>query len=124
MDHFDRVVTDPSIRAGDVQRFLVSAEPGEPYLGRYRAFATSGATGAPGLFLYSHDEFAQWVAVGLGRLLRLGIGPDTRLIAIGAPGNMHISRQLVAALQAGRHGVPRLSVATPLPELVAALDAY
>jgi phenylacetate-CoA ligase len=124
MDQFDRIVTDPSIRSADVRRFLAGAGPGDSYRGGYRVFATSGSSGTPGLFLYSHGEFADWIAVGVARLLRVGVGPDTRLIAIGAPGDVHITRQLFAAFQRGRPGVPRLSVETPLPELVAALNGY
>jgi phenylacetate-CoA ligase len=122
MDHFDAIVTDPSVRVTDVHRFLGTAAPGESFRGRYRVFATSGSTGTPGLFVYSHDEFAHWIAAGLARLLRVGVGPDTRLVAVGAPNDVHITRQLFAAFQAGREGVPRLSVATPLAETVEALN--
>ena len=52
------------------------------------------------------------------------VTPETRLIAIGAPGDVHITRQLFAAFQAGRQEVPRLSVTTPLGEMVEALNAY
>jgi phenylacetate-CoA ligase len=37
---------------------------------------------------------------------------------------VRITRELFAAFQRGRSGVPRLSVETPLPELVAALNGY
>src|SRR6266487_6402631 len=46
------------------------------------------------------------------------------ILAIGAPSPLAITRQLFADLQAARPDVPRLSVATPLPELVEALNAY
>jgi len=124
MEGFDSVVTDPRLRADDLRAFLTHAEPGDSFLGEYRVFGTSGATGVPGLFVYSHGEFAHWVAVGLARLARLGVTADTRLIAIGAPGDVHITRQLFAAFQAGREGVPRLSVVTPTAELVDALNGY
>jgi phenylacetate-coenzyme A ligase PaaK-like adenylate-forming protein len=103
-DELDRIVTDPRLRMEDLQRFLGEAEPGAAYRDAYRVFATSGSTGAPGLFVYSLAEFAEWTAVGLARLARLGVGPETRLIAIGAPGDVHITRQLFAAFQAGRAG--------------------
>jgi phenylacetate-coenzyme A ligase PaaK-like adenylate-forming protein len=37
---------------------------------------------------------------------------------------VHITRQLFASFQAGRQGVPRLSVVTPVAEAVEALNAY
>jgi phenylacetate-CoA ligase len=124
MEQFDRVVTDAHLRAADLTAFLSEEEPGSSYRGVYRVFATSGASGEPGLFVYSHEEFAHWIAVGLARLARIGVGPETRLIAIGAPGEAHITRQLFAAFQAGRRGVPRLSVLTPLAEMVEELNRY
>jgi len=124
LEEFERVVTDPRLRLDDLRAFLAAAEPGASFHGAYRVFATSGATGEPGLFVYTHDEFARWIAVGLARIARLGVTADTRLIAIGAPGDVHITRQLFAAFQAGREGVPRLSVVTPTADLVDALNAY
>jgi phenylacetate-coenzyme A ligase PaaK-like adenylate-forming protein len=50
--------------------------------------------------------------------------PQTRFVAIGAPGAVHITRQLFAAFQAGGDEVPRLAVTTPMADMVAALDAY
>lgn len=124
MEHFDRIVTDPVLRIGDLEAFLADADPGDAFRDAYRVFATSGATGIPGLFVYSHEEFAHWIAVGLAALARAGVTPETRLIAIGAPSDMHITRQLFAAFQAGREGVPRLSVTTPFAETVEALNDY
>ena len=123
MEQFDRIVTDPALRLADLEAFL-DAEPGDSYRGWYRLFATSGSTGVPGLFVYAQVEFAHWIAVGLAALARLGVTPETRLIAIGAPGDVHITRQLFAAFQAGREGVPRLSVTTPLDESVDVLNEY
>ena len=124
MEQFDRVVTDPQLRRGDLEAFVGAAQPDDLYQGRYRVFSTSGATGVPGLFVYALDEFAEWVALGLSRLVRVGVGPETRLLAIGAPSDAHITKQLFAAFSAGREGVPRVNVTTPLPELLDALDEY
>jgi phenylacetate-CoA ligase len=102
MEQFDRVVTDPALRLADLEAFLADAEPGAAYRGDYRVFGTSGSTGIPGVFVYSHEEFAHWIAVGLAAFARAGVTPETRLIAIGAPSDLHITRQLFAAFQAGR----------------------
>ncbi len=124
MEQFESVMTDPLLRRSDVEAFVRNALPGDLYKGRYRVFSTSGSTGVPGLFVYTPDEFADWTAVGLSRLVRAGVGPDTRLLAIGAPSDEHITKQLFAAFSGGRKGVPRVNVATPLPELLDALDEY
>jgi phenylacetate-coenzyme A ligase PaaK-like adenylate-forming protein len=124
MEQFDRVVTDPRIRLADVTTFLDATEHGRLYRGEYRVFSTSGTSGAPGLFLYSQQEFAHWVGVFLRTFVRIGVTPGTRLVGIGAPSELHLSRQTIAALQAGRGDAPRLSVTTPLDEMVAALNDY
>jgi phenylacetate-CoA ligase len=124
MEQFDRIVTDPRVRRRDVEAFVAEGRLGDLHEGRYRVFATSGSTGAQGIFVYAPHEFAEWIALGLSRLARLGVSAQTRLVSIGAPGDAQITKQLFAAFSAGREGVPRVTVATPLPETVATLNAY
>ena len=124
MDQFDRVVTDPRLRRRDLEGFLGAADAGELYHDEYRIFSTSGTSGLSGLFAYSQSEFAHWVAVFLRSLVRLGATAETRVVGIGAPSPLHLSRQVSAALQAGHSGAPRLAVTTPMPEMVAALNGY
>jgi phenylacetate-CoA ligase len=124
MDNFDRIVTDSRLRRTEVEAHLTGADPGRPLLGRYRVFATAGTTGLRGLFLYSDEEFATWIATCLRGMASWGLTPATRLAGIGSPSPLHISNQLYAVLLAGRpSGMPRLTVTTPLPDLVAALNA-
>jgi phenylacetate-coenzyme A ligase PaaK-like adenylate-forming protein len=124
MEELDRVVANPRVRLADLESFLSAADRGELFLDEYRVFSTSGTSGAPGLFLYSREEFAHWVAVALRTFVRIGVTLDTRLVGIGAPSPLHLSQQMIAALQAGRGAAPRLSVTTPLHEMVAALNEY
>jgi phenylacetate-coenzyme A ligase PaaK-like adenylate-forming protein len=124
MDELDRVVTDRRLRLAGLEPFLAAADAGALYHGEFRVFSTSGTSGVPGLFVYSQAEFAHWVAVFLRSFARLGLTPDTRIVGIGAPSALHLSQQVIAAMQAGRSGAPRVSVTTPLEEMVAALNAY
>jgi phenylacetate-coenzyme A ligase PaaK-like adenylate-forming protein len=124
MEQFDRIVTDRRLRLADLEPFLARADAGALYLGEYHVFSTSGTSGVPGLFLYSQAEFAHWVAVFIRSFARLGMTPETRIVGLGAPSALHLSQQVIAAMQAGRGGAPRLSVATPVDEMVAALNAY
>jgi phenylacetate-CoA ligase len=73
MEEFDRIATDLRLRLEDVRTFVERAEAGEEFAGAFRAFGTSGATGIPGLFVYTHAEFAEWTAAGLARLARVGV---------------------------------------------------
>jgi putative adenylate-forming enzyme len=125
MDNFDRIVTDPRLRRADLDAHLAGPDPAKPYLGSYRVFATAGTTGLRGLFVYSAEEFASWIATCLRGMTSWGVTPATRMAGIGSPSPLHISQQVYATLLAGRpSSAPQVTVTTPLPELVAALNAY
>jgi phenylacetate-CoA ligase len=124
VDEFDRIVTDRRIRLADLQAHLDGPDAEALFLGRYLAFATSGTSGLRGLIVYSESEFNHWVAVSLRVFARIGITASTRLVAIGAPHHLHITRRLFLALGSSRPDMPRLSVLTPLDEIVDALNAY
>ena len=133
MDSFDDIVTDPRLRRADLEAHLAGPDPARSYLGEYRVLTTSGTTGRRGIFAVTEDEAAIWIAGSLRSGIRAGFGPQSRMIGIGTPSRSHLTRQLFGPLrdaqaQAARmRGVPAppdLSAATPLPELVAALNAY
>src|SRR5215217_2447958 len=61
MEHFDELVTDPTVRLADVEARLTTLSGGDELFGeRYRVASTSGSTGRRGLFLWDPDE---WGAV-------------------------------------------------------------
>ena len=69
------------------------------------------------------DEFAVGGGTCLRGMASWGLGPAARLAGIGSPSPLHISSAAYAVLLAGKpSSVPRLTVATPLPKLVAALN--
>jgi phenylacetate-coenzyme A ligase PaaK-like adenylate-forming protein len=74
--------------------------------------STSGTTGVRGVFVFTGDEFTQWVAPVIRATARMGVTPTTRLVGIGAPGTLHLTKQQFAVLQAGQEGAPQLSVTT------------
>jgi phenylacetate-coenzyme A ligase PaaK-like adenylate-forming protein len=131
MGHFDEIVTDGRLRRGQVEAHLAGPSAGE-LLGGFRVFSTAGSTGRRGVFAYSAAEFAVWMAAQVRMLHTMGVTASMRVAAVGAPDPVHLSRQVFAALAAGRPAavtagrpaVPDLSVTTPLPELVSALNAY
>jgi phenylacetate-coenzyme A ligase PaaK-like adenylate-forming protein len=123
MAEFDRIVTDPAVTRSKLERLLEQESDG--VCGTYRFFSTSGTTGEPALLVYSQDEFAHWVGVTMRTLAEAGVTPETRLVGIGAPNPLHISRRLVDAIRAVRGGdMPKLYVTTPLAELVEALNEH
>ena len=124
MENFDRIVTDPEVTLAGVEEHLRGEQAGEPLLGRYRVLATSGTTGLRGYVLMSDDEFETWMALHMRVFAAIGIGPGTRVAAIGAPSPLHWSRRLFEALRSGREDAPSLTVATPAAETLGALNAY
>ena len=123
MERFDEVVCDPRLRLADLKAHL-EAGSAEPFLGEYRVASTSGTTGRRGVFAFTRREFGVWTAVCLRAMRRVGAAPGARLVAIGAPSPAAVTRQLFADFMAATPGAPRLSVVTPVPELVEALNAF
>jgi hypothetical protein len=77
MEHFDELVTDPTVRLADVEAHLATLSGGDELLGgRYRVASTLGTTGRRGLFLWDQGEWAavlasynrsfDWAGVGAG----------------------------------------------------------
>jgi phenylacetate-coenzyme A ligase PaaK-like adenylate-forming protein len=124
MAEFDRVVTDPRLRRADLERHVSSERAGESLLGQYRVVGTGGTTGQRGLAVY--DDVAWEIAVAC--MLRLmavqEISANDRLLGIGAPTPLHMTNRLFAELRSASTDAPSVTLTTPLPEVVAALNDY
>ena len=69
MEHFDQVVTDPSVRKEEVCRHISDlGNIGKPFLGKYMVWTTSGTTGTPGIFLEDKNWDAVITAVNVLRM--------------------------------------------------------
>ena len=71
--------------------------------------------------VFTADEAAVWRAVSARPMMRIGIGSSlSRFAALGSPSPVHVTRQVLVP-----PGVPTppISAATPIAELVAALNA-
>ena len=123
MDEWDRIVCDPRLKRSQVEAHAVSARAAEPYLGDFEVFSTSGASGLRGLFVYGARDWQLVLAHAMRVLARTGARPGERAIGIGAPPGVHMSQRIYEALGSGAT-VPKLSVLTPLDEIVAALNAF
>jgi phenylacetate-CoA ligase len=124
MAEFDRIVTDRRLRLADAERHLAGDRAGEPLFGEYRVVASGGTTGMRGVVVYDQPAWEVAVASVLHLLKVQGVSADTRVLGIGSPTPLHMTNRLFAELRAGRADAPRLSVTTPLPDVVEALNAY
>ena len=52
MEHFDQLVTDPTVNLAEVEAHLAALHGNERLHGRYWVAATSGTTGRRGIFLW------------------------------------------------------------------------
>ena len=69
MEHFDDVVTDPSLHKVDVSRHIADlANIGKPFMGKYMVWTTSGTTGTPGIFVEDKNWDAVITAVNVLRM--------------------------------------------------------
>ncbi len=124
MEQWDRIVTDPRLRLRDAEAHLAGDRPGALLLGEYRVCATSGTTGERATVAYDRAGWCQVVANILRFVAMSGAPAGSRLIGVGAPTPLHLTNRAFAELGAGRANAPSLSVTTPLPEVVSALNAY
>jgi len=124
MNEWDRIVTDPRLRLRDVESHLAGERRADLLLGEYRPFATGGTTGERAVVVYSPTDWLDTIANCMRWIQAMGAEADTRVIGIGAPTALHITNRAFAELRAGHADAPRLSVLTPLPELVAHLNDY
>ncbi len=136
MPHFEQWVTDPAIRLPALQAFLDDRRHvGEQYLGRYFVWKSSGSSGVPGIFLQDADALSVYDALVLAQIdvsawsadyaVRMAAS-NARAALIVATGDHFAS---IASWQRARRLNPALqtrsfSVLTPVPQLVAELNAY
>lgn len=136
MAHYDSWCTDPAVTYADVGAFVADpARAGERFRDRYLVVTTSGTTGHPGIFVKDARDIAVNGALS-GRMMAswLGAGDVARIaahagrMAIVAATNGHFLVSAGAARmrggRLGQHAVRLFSVHTPLPELVAELNAF
>ena len=138
MTHFDDWVTDPAVKRADVEAFIADpARVGQPYLGRYAVWTSSGTTGELGIFLHDNDALAVYDGLQTARFGHTAFTP--MVFASMAPNGARY--EMVAATGghfAGVASIERLrrlnplmaatarvfSILQPLPELVAQLNDF
>jgi len=138
MDNFDGWVTDPAVTRASLEAFV--ADPtliGQLYLDRYAACMTSGTTGEPGLFVHDSNATAIYAAFVAVRGYLSWLSPSQWWVTL--PQKMRFASVLATSGHFGgviyvglgdsfrsrpsdRRGF--LSVMTPLPELVQALNDF
>jgi phenylacetate-CoA ligase len=127
MDRFDDLVTDRRLCRDELLRHLGAIDRDELYHGEFRVMATSGSTGAKGLFVYDRRgwidllsqflRYTEWA----GTKPRL---PRLRIAAIGGASPTHMTQRIAASVDVGLHRLLALPVTLPLPRLVEELNEF
>jgi phenylacetate-coenzyme A ligase PaaK-like adenylate-forming protein len=137
MGRFDGWVTDPALRLDALRAFTADpARIGDPYLGRYLVWESSGTSGAPGVFVQDAAALAVYDALETLRRrpdnsLRRWFDPmglGERLAFVGAT-NGHFASQIniqrLARLQSWRaSSIRSFSILQPMGRLVDELNAF
>lgn len=106
MAHWDRIVTDPALCLEEVEARVAAPGYDGRLPGQVHACATSGTTGRRGVFVSTPQEMGLWFAAMVRAFVRIGIGPETTVCAIGSPNPAHMSHQLLSPMYPARHGPP------------------
>ncbi len=136
MKRFDDWVTDPAVTVDRVVAFAADpARVGEKFLGRYTVASTSGTTGTRGYFLLDQRSLAVAQALTARMLTAWLTRADVARILSGggrvamaiATGGHYASAAAAAGLRRSRLRRRRIGVfgvQLPMPDLVAALNAF
>ena len=128
MERWDDWVTDPHLRRAEAEPHLAALGGDELLHGEYRIMATGGSTGTRGVFAFSRPEWHELVAHFMAMLNGLGMTPRLpkrrRVASIAAPTPAHMTWRITASIDIGLHKRVALAATTPLPELVAQLNAF
>jgi phenylacetate-CoA ligase len=129
MEHFDELVTDPTVRLAEVEAHLTTLSGGkELFNGRYRVASTSGTTGRRGIFLWDPGEWAtvlasynrsfDWADVGAGLTHR------TRMAVVSSTTPWHQSARVGASVSSPWVPTLRIDSGDPLESIVERLSAF
>jgi phenylacetate-coenzyme A ligase PaaK-like adenylate-forming protein len=122
MANWDAIVTSDAVTLARTEADL--ADPGYDGVvtGGAHACTTSGTTGRRGVFVLAPEEMAEWLGANIRALGRIGVGPDSRVCAIGSPSPVHMSRQIFRGLRPSAP-LPPVSVVAPIEEIAAFVQA-
>jgi phenylacetate-CoA ligase len=129
MEHFDELVTDPTVRLADVETHLSALSGGdELFERRYRVASTSGSTGRRGLFLWDPGEWAtvlasynrsfDWAGVGAGLTRR------TSMAVVSSTTPWHQSARVGASVHSPWVPTLRIDSGDPLESIVERLNGF
>ncbi|MFW6184169.1 MAG: phenylacetate--CoA ligase family protein [Chloroflexota bacterium] len=127
-EHFDAIVTDPSIEHAAVASHAQSIQGDERFRDKYVVNVTSGTTGEPSYILFDDTE---WIAVlaSFSRFERhigslQGTIQRPKIAIVGSSTPWHISARVGASVRSSWIPILRIDVGTPLDAIVQQLNDW
>lgn len=128
MEHFDELVTDPSIQLEKVREFASGNADKRRYLDRYWVTATSGSSGHPGFFLFNEPEWTtviasfargqEWSGAKVNFLRR------RRMATVASISPWHMSSQVAVTVKTPSTPSIRIAASLPLENIVQKLNTW
>jgi phenylacetate-coenzyme A ligase PaaK-like adenylate-forming protein len=128
MEHFDELVTDPSIRLERVREFASGNADQRLFLDRYWVTATSGSSGHPGFFLFNEQEWAtviasfargqEWSGARVNPLKR------RKMATVASISPWHISSLVTGTAKTPLTPSIRIAASSPLADIVKQLNMW
>jgi len=128
MEHFDEVVTNPSIRLEKVREFAAGNADKRLYLNHYWVTATSGSSGHPGFFLFNEQEWATVIASFARGQEWSGAKVDLlhprKIATVASVSPWHMSSQVTLTAKTPFTPSMRIAASSPLENIVGQLNAW
>jgi phenylacetate-coenzyme A ligase PaaK-like adenylate-forming protein len=128
MEHFDELVTDPTIHLEDVRGYVANDTNNQRFLNHFWVNATSGSSGHPGFFLFNRLE---WLTI-MASFARgqewsgksVSLTHRTKMASVASRSAWHLSSQVAATAKSWWIPTLRLAASEPLPEILRQLNEF
>lgn len=128
MEHFDELVTDPSMRLEEVREFASRNADKRLYLDCYWVTATSGSSGHPGFFLFNEQEWATVIASFARGQEWSGAKVDLlhrrKMATVASISPWHMSSQVTATAKTALTPSVRIAASSSLENIVGQLNVW
>lgn len=127
MDNFDQISTDPTVRLRDLEAYLAALQGDELFQGKYWVSSTSGSSGRKSIIPSNAHEWAMILASYLRANewagITAGLTHRVKMAMVSSTAPWHQSSRVAATVRSPLVVSERLDAASPLPEIVARLNA-
>ena len=128
VERFDDWVTDPRLRAPDLDAHVESLTDQDVlFKDAFRIMPSGGTSGRRALHAFDRDEWTECLAAFMRWSDLMGLAPKLprlRVASIMSPGARHMTARFNLSIDVGVHRTLRLDAGRPVAEQRAALEAF